>query len=209
MDIDLNQLPIPDWDLSCPQCGYPVRGLPTHRCQECGTPFDIRELVRPWTRLRPPRFTGQELPLPDFGVPCARCHVPLTGAVQRVCPHCNTPFDPETWPPKSEWFIVDQAVARGVAIPLVETLLANEYVPHAQADEKTVFELYGGQSITTTRLRVPREFYFEVLWLLCRARLDIAAARVAARRDQWRCRHCGARNPGHFEMCWNCQEFAS
>jgi predicted amidophosphoribosyltransferase len=209
MEIDLAQLPIPDWDFNCPSCAYPLRGLPAHRCPECGTPFDIRDLVRPWTRLRPPRFTGSELPLPDFGSACTQCHGPLTGAVRWACPHCGAAFDPETWRPASEWFIVDNALAGGVPIPLVQTLLASEYVPHAPADEKTAFEIFGGQSITITRLRVPREFYFEVLWLLRQARLDIAAARAAARRVQWRCRRCGARNPGHFEVCWNCQEHAA
>ena len=68
MDIDLNTLPIPDWGLICPKCRYPLVGLPAHRCPECGTEFDMADVVQTWHRLRDPRFTGHELPLPDFGL---------------------------------------------------------------------------------------------------------------------------------------------
>ncbi|GAG47044.1 unnamed protein product, partial [marine sediment metagenome] len=59
--------------------------------------------------------------------------------------------------------------------------------------------------IAVTRLRVPSEFYFEVLWLIRRAREEMEAVRAAGESRRWRCPRCGEENPGHFEVCWNCE----
>ncbi|RMF77629.1 MAG: hypothetical protein D6744_11140, partial [Planctomycetota bacterium] len=67
MELDVWQLPIPDWGLTCPRCRYPLRGLPSHRCPECGTDLDMEKLVEPWSRIREPRFDGTQLPIPNFG----------------------------------------------------------------------------------------------------------------------------------------------
>ena len=54
-----------------------------------------------------------------------------------------------------------------------------------------------------SRLSVPSEFYFEVLWLLHRMRDQIAAAR--ADQGEWTCPQCNESVPGHFDLCWNCE----
>ncbi len=201
----MKQLPIPDWGLTCPGCHYPLRGLPAHRCPECGRRIVVEELIGPWTRLRDPRFTGHELPLPDLGLRCHVCQHPLVGAAARTCPHCGAAFDPETWRPRRTWFILDAELCGKLPVPGVQALLAAESVPHFPMMEMTIGEIYGGQSIMVTRLRVPSEFYFEVRWLLERARRELEAVRAVGAQGQWRCPGCGEDNPVHFDICWNCQ----
>ena len=198
------QLPIPDWGLLCPSCGYPLRGLPGHRCPECGQKIDIQELVRPWTRLREPRFTGRELPLPDYGFTCRACAGPLAGATSWACPHCGTAFDLQAAQPREQWFVLDRGLCRELPIPGVQALLSSEHVPHVAVNEMTFSEIYGGQGILADRLRVPSEFYFEILWLLRRARADLLAVRSAGPRAGWVCPRCGEKNPANFELCWKC-----
>lgn len=205
MDIDLAQLPIPDWGLTCPDCHYQLRGLPSHRCPECGRPIAIEELIGPWTRLRDPRFTGHESPLPDFGLRCPSCQQPLAGARDFACPHCAAAFNPEAWRPAKTWFILDADLCGTLPIAGVQAMLAAESVPYFPMMEMTLSEIYGGQSIMVTRLRVPSEFYFEVRWLLERARQEMQAVRAAGEQAQWRCPHCGQGNPAHFDVCWNCE----
>lgn len=208
MEVDLHQLPIPDWDLRCPGCAYPLRGLPSHRCPECGTQFNVPTLVRTWTRLRNPRFTGRELPLPDFGLACPACAAALAAARQFACPQCGMPFDPDALRPRSNWFILDSEICGKLPMPGIVALLAHELVPYAEVGEDALRQVFGTHGITVTRLRVPSEFYFDVLWLLQQARSDVARVRQAedtGKNPPWRCQQCGERNPGHFAVCWNCQ----
>lgn len=204
MEIDLNGLPIPDWGLECPQCRYPLVGLPLHRCPECGTEFDMAEIVKPWHRVRDPRFTGHELPLPDFGLLCRACQQPLAGAPTRQCPGCGAEFDPEAIRPYRQWFLVDQAMCGEVALVGLETLLAVERVPHTRAHRKALAEIYGVTDMVGSRLLVPREFFFEVLWLIRQAALDIQRIREHP-GEQWTCSNCGESVPAHFDVCWNCE----
>jgi predicted amidophosphoribosyltransferase len=204
MELDILQLPIPDWGLECPGCHYPLRGLPSHRCPECGRELDMAALVQPWVRVRPPRFTGAELPVPDYGLRCGQCRVALAGAPSCACRVCGTAIDLEAWRPRSRWYDLGAQDVAPLIIPGVESLLAAEYVPHIPASENTIRELYTGSSPLPTRLCVLSEFYFEVLWLLQAARRNVAAAR-SGRHAPWRCARCGEENPGHFELCWQCE----
>lgn len=145
------------------------------------------------------------MPLPDFGLMCTACGQPLAGARQSACPACGAPFDVPALQPRQKWFILDAEVCGPLPIPGVQVLLAAERVPYFAVSEKTAVEIYGGQGMTVTRLRVPSEFYFEVLWLIRRAREEMEAARAAGESRRWRCPHCGEENPGHFEICWNCE----
>lgn len=203
MEIDLQQLPIPDWGLQCPECRYALCGLPTHRCPECGTDIDVPSLVRPWTRLRPPRFTGDELPLPDFGLSCAHCDQDLAGAEGFRCPACREPFDLESLRPPGQWFVLDKDLARELPVSGIQTLLAAELVPHFEAAEDGLRRLYGVQSFTPTRLNVASEFYLDVLWLLEAARKEDEQRRAGILRP-WDCPACGEHNPANFDVCWNC-----
>lgn len=204
MDIDLTRLPIPDWGLECPRCRYPLVGLPAHRCPECGTEFDIAEVVKPWHRLRDPRFTGHELPLPDFGLRCGACREPLAGATTRRCPKCRAGFDPEAIRPSRDWFIVDQPLCGDVALAGMEVILAAERVPYTRAPGKMLAEIYGVAKIVGSPLTVPREFYFEVLWLIRQAAEGIEQVRRDPGAD-WTCPACGEAVPDHFDVCWNCE----
>ncbi len=206
MEIDLAQLPIPDWGLICPACRYPLRGLPEHRCPECGLRFDITTLIQPWTRLRDPRFTGNELPLPDFGLLCPGCGEPLAGAKEHACPSCGQPFDPQAWRPQRQWFLLDKPFYTPLPLLGVMSLLASEYVPYVPNHERSLAEMVLGQHVLMSALTVPSEFYFDIFWLLRQAREESEAARAGAGRGRWRCVQCGEQNPWNFELCWNCQE---
>jgi len=202
MDVDLFQLPIPSWGLRCPTCDYALEGLPTHRCPECGQPFDMNRLVRTWTRLRDPRWTGAERPMPGLGLRCRGCGVALAGQVGFACEQCGASTRPEDLGPSGEWFVLDEQMAGTIAMPAIEALLARELVPYYHSRDRLVRELYMGPRIVGARFAVPSEFYFEVLRLLQDLRAEMAAARKAPR---WTCAACGARVPGNFELCWKCE----
>ncbi len=204
MEVDLNCLPIPDWGLYCPKCRYSLRGLPSHRCPECGTEFDMADIVKPWHRLREPRFTGRELPFPDFGLRCRSCQQPLAGARTRHCPGCRLAFDPDAIRPSRAWFVVDQVMCGEVPLAGLEALLAVEHVPYTRAHRKAVAEIYGVTQIIGSRLLVPAEFFFELLWLIQRAGQEIERVR-AQPKSYWICPNCDEHVPAHFDVCWNCE----
>jgi len=165
----------------------------------------MERIVRTWTRLREPWFSGRELPVPDFGLSCLRCGADLVGAKRQACPACGEPFDLAARQPRDAWFLVDESVARDVPLPALESLLASEYVPYFRERGKLLREIYMGPSVLAARLRVPREFYFDVLYLVRRASLEMQRVRHARHAPGWRCRRCGESVPAHFEVCWNCQ----
>lgn len=204
--IDPTQLPIPDWGLVCPKCSYPLQGLPAHRCPECGHRLNMAALVQPWTRLRDPRFAGRERPLPDFGLTCPACRQPLAGATGSTCPHCGVAFDVQSRQPAGEWFIVDAFLCDPVPVAGVQALLVAEQVPHMEIADDALRQIYGVRSIIVSRLRVPTEFYFEVLWLVQKARVELLAARAADGAGTWHCPQCHEENPANFELCWSCQQ---
>ncbi len=204
MSVDIYQLPIPDWGLHCPNCRYPLVGLPSHRCPECGMELNMEALVKPWHRTRPPRFSGNELPWPDFGLDCTACGMALAGAGQHGCPRCGKPFDLEDWLPAGESFVVDQVFLGEVPVLPFEAMLRDEGVPYRYVAGKTVGDIYGLTSGTAVRLEVPTDFYLEVCYLRQQARREMEAGRRQMGQT-WRCPRCGEDVPGHFELCWNCQ----
>ncbi|MFH1748692.1 MAG: hypothetical protein ABIG44_16785 [Planctomycetota bacterium] len=208
-DIDIMQLPIPNWGIGCPNCRYPLRGLPTHRCPECGTDLDMGSIVHTWMRLRPPRFTGDESPLPDFGFYCPYCETDLAGAINHTCPQCGKPFDISGRLPRHDWFILDRIMCGEVPVPGMQSVLEAELVPHFPVEERTIGELVGGHGSLFNRLRVASEFYLEVRWLLQHARHEMDVARAAGGLNDWTCPKCHEENPGNFDLCWNCGEVQS
>lgn len=209
MRVDPSTLPVPqEFDLRCPRCDYPLRGLTEHVCPECGGRFDPSALVRPWSRLRRPRFTGGELPLPDFGLSCGGCGEALAGATRRACPACGEPFDLEAMRPKEAFVPLDPRHLGRLPAAIVEMLLAEEQIPHIAHEGKTAVDHYAGTQAAGpralgVRLMIASEFFFEVLELLARTRSEIAAQRGRA-DSGWTCGACGEESPGNFETCWNC-----
>lgn len=199
VEIDLFELPIPDWGLCCPRCEYWLKGLPSHRCPECGLDLDIPSIVQSWHRLREPRFTGEELPFPDFGLVCGVCGQPLAGAAERTCPSCGRAFDAPASRPGKAWFVPDE-VLRGYMLPQsMAALLAHEYVPYIIQEGPT-----HGMQPYDRLLLVASEFYFDVLWLLRREAELTASRSEAGQQTDWSCPSCGEENPHSFEVCWNC-----
>lgn len=204
-DIDLDQLPVPDWGLNCPKCRYPLRGLPGHTCPECGRAFKPEELVHSWTRLRDPRLSGGELPLPDFGVVCAACGMALAGAKARCCPVCGAAFEPLSWRPAGVWFVIDGALAGGLPMPLVEMLLSTEAIPYLVYDGRTVVDIYTGGSALGSKLLAASEFWYDFREAVTRTRREMTIDRQRQGASAWRCGGCGETVPAHFEICWNCE----
>lgn len=204
MDIDLNQLPIPDWGVECPRCRYPLVGLPSHRCPECSLEFDMGEVVQTWHRLRPPRFTGHEDPFPDYGLFCRRCSEPLAGARGGVCAHCGRKFDPDDFLPKKSWRLINPSLYGGVSAAALAPILAAERIPHIYAANETVREVFGISNLVDARVMIPKEFYFDALWLIKEKADALRQVREQAPTN-WRCATCGHDVPGHFEICWNCE----
>ncbi len=204
MDVDLQQLPIPDWGLQCPQCEYPLYGLPTHRCPECGTIIDVASLIRTWTRLRDPLFTGHELPIPEYGMLCSACGCTLDNSPTLACRGCGRDVSDQLTPPKTPWFRVHSSICRRFTIPQVGMLLEAELIPFLLSDERSVIEIHAGGAAIGGRLSVPSEFYFDLLWLLERERRKNEAAPARGAHAAWDCQACGEHNPANFDICWNC-----
>ena len=159
----------------------------------------MAQIVQPWTRLRDPRFSGDELPFPDFGLTCQACGRSLVGAVRLVCPHCAQSFDPQALRPPKKWFSVDPETHEPLPVPTIELILRAEQVPCV------VHETHTALGIAGWRLLVPSEFYFEVLWLSQQARQQLGSGAHVEADDDWQCRHCQEQNPAGFDVCWNCQ----
>lgn len=205
MEIDPYQLPIPDWGLECPGCHYLLRGLTVHRCPECGYELKMEQLIQPWTRIRPPHFTGDELPMPDFGLHCFDCGAALAGAVTHNCPACGVPFDPEAWRPTRPWFVLDRGLLDDVPVTSIQALLATEHVPYLPLNDRTLTEIVWGHSPINDRLNVASEFFFEVRYMIQQAKQQLLERRAAANDGaEWMCPVCAESNPAHFEICWNC-----
>jgi hypothetical protein len=156
--FDPNQLPMPDLGALCRQCGYPLIGLPTHRCPECGWQFTLDDL-RPEGEVPPVWIDGQG--------------VPMTKAIQQILELHEVPFDRN---------VMDAlyGINLGPASPVW--------------------------------LHVDRRLYWDTIHALLSAvgRDSGAPALPPAARSKrggppWRCTACGERNPGNFEICWQCQ----
>ncbi len=200
MEIDIEQLPIPDWNLVCRTCGYPLKSLPRHRCPECGLEVVMSELVQPWTRLREPQFTGRELPLPDFGLVCGDCEVPLAGATEFRCPGCRAPFDPRDGAPAGKWYKIPPALLGELPPQVVEIVLAEEFIPYVRRERRDLSRILGVDALADVRIEVPGEFYFDLLAGLRRHELTAADPTD----PDWTCSNCQEPNPPTFTICWNC-----
>ena len=78
--VNVDQFPVPDWDLHCPGCGAALAGLRDHRCGECGRRFDIRHLLE------------LKRPVPSLDLCCEECEYSLNGLPGDRCPECGAKF---------------------------------------------------------------------------------------------------------------------
>lgn len=193
------ELPIPAWlGLECPKCGYPLRGLPEHRCSECGFAFDIDEILTHGHPRRPPEITPETRPVPDVGLTCGQCKAPLAGTSGHSCPSCGAPFDLSDVLPADDWGTVAQARLPADLIAIV-TLLANEGLPFVAPHDLTGrsdLRPFTGATMLTVRVR--RDYYLDALFVLYRQR-------QASAGETWLCPNCGERVPAGFDICWRCQ----
>lgn len=199
---DINRLPIPDWGITCPSCSYPLRGLPEHRCAECGLRFDMADVVKSWHALRSPRYTGRESPLPDYAFSCGSCDEPLVGAVDQLCPACGKAFDTQSAVPARDWFPISLITKGAVDPAALAGELEHEGIPYQwQTGELTPQSLYLGSRPESRELLVRRDFYFDA-----RAFFANFLRRHAALREssEWECANCAESNPPTFETCWKC-----
>ena len=204
-DVDIHALPVPDFGLTCPKCDYALKGLPEHRCPECGSAFDIEGLIRPYTALRPPEITGRELPVPDLGLSCPDCAAPLAGAPTHECPTCGRPFDMAEFCPRGRW-IVAFSSPDSVKMMCAEMVLRQHLVPILYGDDE-LRRTFGalGSTRLGPRIEVPRAFYFEARLILRREAARIEAVHADGLAEQEvDCPKCGEGNPATFDVCWNC-----
>jgi predicted amidophosphoribosyltransferase len=148
---------------------------------------------------RAPLFTGQERPLPDFGLHCAACEQPLAEAAGDLCSHCGERFDLSLAPGKN-WLSVEPFVPRH----LIETccsILHGAGIPHMRGrDMLMLTKPTARRRIPTAHIVVHRDFYFDALYHLAEAARP--TSQVAS--DPWICSSCDEQVPGGFEICWNC-----
>ena len=164
----------------------------------------MEQIVRSWHRVRDPRYTGGELPVPGFGLTCSQCGVELTGAARHICPTCGLDFDLTLLAPSTKWFQVDRYLSAGLPQQVVIGLLDEAYVPYVVSHERGVLEIVGGPA--PPRLRVVGEFYFDFLFLVTQESKRLAQRRSGAQNHTWTCTNCGEDNPGSFDVCWSCQQ---
>jgi hypothetical protein len=160
-------------------------------------------LVGTWTALRPPRFTGNERPFPDFGLTCAKCKSPLRGAPADVCMQCNNPFSPHSIRDDAEWTEFLPYMLDGMPRALVERAFLEEAVPFSNRVERSVATLLGA-AVPASGLFVRTPFVFDALELIQRRKAEMADVTIT-RPHGWRCPMCDRRVPSHFAICWNCQ----
>lgn len=202
VDVDLEQLPIPRWNLQCRGCGYVLNGLPEHRCPECGRPVIMGELVQTWTHLREPVFDGGELPFPDFGLTCSTCDAPLAGATEHHCPSCQALFNPQASVPQGEWYKIPPAMLEDLPAQVVELTLAEDLIPYVRRERRDLSHIYGVSPHAEAHFEIPRAFYFDLLAALRRQHL----ATADPSGPDWTCPNCQEPNPPTFQVCWNCHQ---
>ena len=161
--------------------------------------MEIPELVKPWTRLRAPRFDGTEDPAADLGLACPGCDELWDGAEGGHCPDCGRPMDVASLRPGPAWFEVTPEMLGTLPCSMIESVLAVEEVPHMVRQTHNPF------SPGSWQLMVPSEFFFEFLYLVQEIRNRIQAQQADTRSEPWRCPDCAEENSPSFDVCWSCQ----
>jgi len=197
---------VPDWDVVCPRCEYPLRGLPDRRCPECGTRFDLEDVVKPWTRTREPRHRPADRPVADFGLRCASCGAELAGAPDSVCTGCGCFFDLDSLVPTGEWIPLKPESYLPLNWADIQILLNEDEIPAVPIRRTGIASTMLGGNAVGTAWMVPREYVLDFLAAVASARRRLTEARVRDAEPDRPCPTCFAENPAHFEICWSCCE---
>lgn len=156
-------------------------------------------------------FDPSTIPMPDLGALCRICGYPLVGLGAHRCPECGWQFSLGDLIPPGEWPIVQ---LYGQPVPVTQAVCAILNIEGIAFEDNIIHALWGVNVGRTpaTWLRVDRSVYFDAVHALLEAlagRRPVDANEskrdTPLRRKPWPCAVCGERNPGNFELCWQCQ----
>ena len=152
---------------------------------------------------RAPAITHQDAIDTDVEFRCPICEYDLRGLDSDRCPECGTPIGYE---PITAFVAEEYALARSAAQLLDRHKITNMLTTRISSGIGALIGLAGH----TTRVAVPRKFFFEAIALLDEA-FNGRSFRTGEQPDipqkpDWRCPKCNKSNPGSFEICWNCHE---
>ena len=152
-----------------------------------------------YVKKREPFFTGEERPLPDFGLVCGRCNQSLAGAQEGSCPHCGGAFDLEEIMPTRDWFNVASYVPDEL-LPQARGILYENNIPYV-VNDAGLREVYGGAApYAWVKVLVPEEFFLDAM----HAFVEVSKGIEEPAEEEWICDSCGEKVPGNFTICWNC-----
>ncbi len=137
-----------------------------------------------------------------------RCGYNLAGLPRHVCPECGKIIKLEEHIPPDDFPMVIVNGQHVIVSNEIRDLLADYSVPFLENKRPSETVMMGPQMDLPGYLCVPRDHYFEVIDLLRRKLLGqpMPPAPESTRDvDEWICPGCGESNPGHFDLCWNCQ----
>lgn len=157
-------------------------------------------------------FDPEQLPLADFGLSCKGCGYPLANLTRLQCPECGLKI------------VLDDYIPEGAMPPLwadgdrvkltadIAELFTAYQIPYLEIQDASWGMLPMLDNIRRREgppIGVPRERYFEAIDLLRRVKHDEPLPPPPPKPDDdapdWACPACGEENPGHFEVCWQCQ----
>ena len=154
-------------------------------------------------------------PLPDLGLKCKTCGYPLAGLHKCQCPECGRLFTLEEYipPGPTPRLYADGKPVR--ATQEVVELLGRYDIPWQPLNEPSD-GMFGGIPLTkgqtTPAIGVSQSDYFFTVDLIRRQKQgeplppepdDVTRLRPTV---TWTCTSCGEENPGHFDICWSCQQ---
>lgn len=154
---------------------------------------------------REAQFSGGELPVPDFGLSCPGCELPMAGWLEHRCPECGRRTSPVDLVPRGS--LVTVAADRDAGhVTFARYVLSDNGIPSFIANQN-LRAIMGDMSFFSValRLQVPCELYFDALHVLRQNRIVGGDSEEASEPpEEWTCPQCHESSPGTFEFCWNC-----